>query len=325
MVLDVLDIYKKIYEEILAIPIIKGIKSELGKLPGALYSTSLETISPINGVGVEAACSHNLGQNIAKQYEIYFQNQKHSKELAWQTTWEFSIKAIGLILLVHGDNRGAILPPKIAPVQVVLIPQYTRPFDKDKIVNKFKEIIQAINIEGLLTKIDDRTAFTPVWKHNYWEMKGVPIRIELGMKEMATEEVIFARRDIIDKKAVKWTELKKLIPETLDDIHKKMYENAKKAMTDTIVTISTWEQCMHYLKKGKACLAPWCRNTECENHARKMSKAELSKEAGINVGQSQEFISIFNIPFDSDFVITGSRCFACEMPALCNSLWGRIY
>lgn len=257
MVLDVLDIYKKIYEEILAVPVIKGIKSEERKLPGALYTTNIETINPANGKGIEAACSHNLGQNMAKLYEIYFQNQKHSKELAWQTFWNLSIKAVGIIVLVHGDDKGVILPPRIAPIQVVLIPSYSKPFERDKLTIKLKEIAQDLQSTGILTKVDERVGHNSNWKHYNWEVKGVPLRIELGLKEQASECVILTRRDTGEKKTVKWIALKKEVNDLLELIQKQMLENAKKAMAESIINVTTWEQCMYYLKKGKSCLAPW--------------------------------------------------------------------
>jgi prolyl-tRNA synthetase len=217
MVMDMLEVYKKCYEELLAIPVIKGKKSEEEKFPGALYTTSVETIIPSNGRGVQAATSHNLGQNFSKMFEIYFENEKKERELVWQTSWGFTTRSIGIMILMHGDDKGAIIPPRVAPIQAVVIPIFYKDLQENaKITAKISEIDEMLKSVGVRTKVDDRDIYTPGWKYNHWELKGVPLRIEFGMKDYNNSSVFVARRDTGEKVSIKWENLKKEIPAILE-------------------------------------------------------------------------------------------------------------
>jgi prolyl-tRNA synthetase len=257
MVQDMLEEYKKCYEDILAIPVIKGIKSEEEKFPGALYTTSVETILPSNGRGVQAATSHQLGQNFSKMFEIYFENEKGEKDLVWQTSWGFTTRSIGIMVLMHGDDKGVVLPPKVAPIQVVMVPIFYKTEEREKVLAKLAEIESELRSVGVRTKIDDRTLYTPGYKFNHWELKGVPLRIELGMKDYAKSEVRLVKRLNGEKTQIGWANLKKDIPELLEQVQKAMLEKAKKGLNDCIIKATNWEQFMQTINQRKACMTPW--------------------------------------------------------------------
>ena len=325
MVQDMLEVYRKVYEEVLAIPVIKGIKSEEEKFPGALYTTSVETILPSNGRGVQAATSHNLGQNFSKMFEIYFENEKHEKELVWQTSWGFTTRSIGIMVLMHGDDKGVVLPPRVAPTQAVLIPIFYKPEDNDKICAKLKElevILQDVNVR---TKVDDRTIYTPGWKFNHWELKGVPLRIELGMKDYEKSSVFVARRDTGEKVSIKWENIKKEIPELLEKIQNDMLNRAKKAVQDCIIKVSNWELFMQSLNQRKSCMAPWCKTEDCEKKIKERSIVESKEIAKTDPSILTGSVKTLNLPFDTEAILPGEKCFACDKPAACRALWGRSY
>ncbi len=257
MVRDILDVYKNVYEELLAIPVIQGVKSEEEKFPGALYTTSVETLIPANGRGVQAATSHNLGQNFSKIFDIYFESEKGDRELVWQTSWGFTTRSIGIMVLIHGDDKGMIIPPRVAPIQVVMVPIFYSADEKDKLNAKLREIDAELQNAGIRTKTDDRTIYRPGWKFNYWELKGIPLRVEIGMKDYATSSVSVVRRDTGEKIQVPWTALKQAIPALLETVQKNMLEKARKAIQDCIVKAFNWEQFMQLLNQRKACMTPW--------------------------------------------------------------------
>lgn len=182
--LCILDFYRRAYEEILAIPVVKGKKSELEKFPGGDYTTTVETMIPENGRAVQGATSHYLGQNFAKMAKIIFENAEREKEFAYQTSWGFTTRSIGVCVLFHGDDKGLVLPPKVAKVQVVVVPLFFKEVDVQTSKNKASEIGKMLRAGGIRTYVDDDDHYNPGWKFNHWELKGVPIRIEVGPKEI---------------------------------------------------------------------------------------------------------------------------------------------
>ncbi len=257
LVLDTLDIYKKLCEDLLALPVTKGISTESERSVGAMYSTALEVILPVAGRGMRAAAAHNMGQNAATKFGIRFQSAKHVRELAWLTVWTFSFRALGLMLMVHGDDKGIVLPPKIAPVQVMMIPAPGKAEERDKIVAKLKEIENELSSVKVRCKIDVQPDCTAQWKHNLWEVKGVPLRVELSGKDLLAGEVSLVRRDTDEKVQVKWGCLKETIQTALAEEQKAMFESAKKRAAETVVNVMSWEQCKYYINQRKVCVAPW--------------------------------------------------------------------
>ena len=260
--LDILDVYKKMYEDLLAIPVIKGIKTEADKFADSMYSTVLECIIPLAGKGSRVAVSHNLGQHLAKKFDIYYHSKNHTKELVWQTSWGLSSRAIGMLALIHGDDKGIVLPPSIAPLQVVMVPLYGRMDEKEKVLEKIKAIADEMEKSGIRCKIDERV-LQSVLKHAQWEAKGVPLRMELDYKGYCEGEVMIVRRDSSEKMQVKWEKLKGVVLGLLDQMQKAIFLKAKKQVADTIVSVINWEQCKYYLNQQKICMAPWyCETRE---------------------------------------------------------------
>lgn len=278
-VMEMLEAYKKCYEELLAVPVVKGVKSEEEKFPGALYTTSLETVIPSNGRGVQACTSHNLGQNFSKMFDIYYENEKCEKELVWQTSWGFTTRSIGIIILMHGDDKGLILPPRVAPIQVAMVPIHYSNEERDKLIAKLKEIQNTLEAVGVRCKVDDRTMYRPGWKYNYWELKGVPLRVEFGKKELEGNVVTLVRRDTGEKIKMPIADLTKGVPTLLEKFQADLYARAQKNMNDVIVKADNWKDFIKNVNSRKACLTPWCKNEKCEQKVKLDSKNAAAEDA----------------------------------------------
>jgi len=326
MVLDILDLYKKTCEDLLGIPVIKGLKSESEKFPDCMYTTALLSVIPANGKGTKVAVSHNLGQYYAKKYGIYYHNNKKAKELAWQTSWGFSFRSIGIMILMHGDNKGLILPPKISALHLVIIPVYHRLDEKDKIQKRCKELeLYFSKYPEIHIKIDDRKEVLPQIRHSYWEVKGVPLRAELTMKEYNENSLLIIRRDNDCKITAKITELQKIIQNELENMQITLFTKAKKNMSESIMNCKTWEQCSYYFVQKKACIAPWCRSADCEKKM-KAQTAELCKKLDpFGLPAFPGIVKVLLIPFDVEPVNSGDRCIVCLKQAHCLALWGISY
>ena len=192
-VTDILELYKKTVEEELAIPVITGKKSEKEKFVGAVYTLTMESLMP-DGKALQMGTSHFLGQNFSKPFELKYADKENVESYAWQTSWGVSWRLIGGMIMVHGDDRGLVLPPRVAPIQVIIIPIYYSDEDKGKIEKISKEIEEKLKDAKIRVQVDNREQLTPGFKFNEWEMKGIPLRIEIGPKDLEKNQVTFARR-----------------------------------------------------------------------------------------------------------------------------------
>ncbi|MBN2367934.1 proline--tRNA ligase, partial [Candidatus Woesearchaeota archaeon] len=236
-VLEILEYYRQTFEDVLAIPVIPGKKTNIEKFAGADYSTALETFLPVKKA-IQGATSHSLGQNFSKAFDISFIDDSGEKKHGWQNSWGFTTRSIGIMIIMHGDDKGLVLPPRVAPIKAVIVPIL---FDKtkDKVLKKAKELKKTLSKHEVM--LDDREGYTPGWKYNEWELKGVPLRIELGPKDIDNKQVVVVRRDTGKKETVKWTQLKKKVDELLEDIQKSMYKKAKKNIEESIVRVKDWK------------------------------------------------------------------------------------
>lgn len=260
--LKILDMYKEFAENLLAIPVIVGRKSEAQKFPGAVHTYTIEALMS-NGWALQAGTSHNLGQHFAKVFDIKYLDQNQQQQYVWQTSWGVSTRLVGGVIMTHGDNSGLILPPKIAPIQAIIVPII---FDKSR-----SEVLEKVNqhISSLSDKVrveaDLRDEYTPGWKFNEWELKGVPIRIEVGPRDVKNEQAVVVRRDTREKTIVKEMELKETIVKMLDDIQNNLFQRAKEfrdCHTYDVDNFSTFESIM---KEGRGFIrANWCGSNECE-------------------------------------------------------------
>ncbi len=269
-VYDILGVYKRIFEELFAVPVFEGRKSENEKFAGAEFTTSVEAFLP-SGKAIQGATSHHLGQNFSKAFNISFLNQSGEHEFVWQNSWGITTRSIGIMVMVHSDDKGLVLPPKVASTQVVIVPIL---FDdsKKKVLAKCSDIVK--HLEGLAVYVDDRDSYTPGWKFNEWEMKGVPIRLELGPKDLAKNQVILVRRDTGEKAAVKISALKKVIPEVLESIQDSLFRKAKKILKDSVVEVSTFKEFLAALEARKIVKAKWCGEPKCEEMIKEKTGAK---------------------------------------------------
>ena len=261
-VMYILDVYKRLLEDYLAIPVLIGTKSEKEKFAGALYTVTLEAMMP-DGKALQMGTSHNLGQNFSKPFGISFIDENEKKQFVWQTSWGVSTRLLGALIMVHGDDKGLVLPPKVAPIHAVVVPIYYKK-SKETVLKKARELKSKLEKGGLTVELDDREIYTPGWKFNEWEMKGVPVRIEIGPKDVEKKRVILVRRDDNRKKPVSEENLEKEIDVLLEDIQKTMFKKAKKFLEKSTVEVKSYEEFKKRIKKGGFVRAFWCGSSECE-------------------------------------------------------------
>jgi len=273
-VTDILELYKKTVEEELAIPVITGKKSEKEKFVGAVYTFTMESLMP-DGKALQMGTSHFLGQNFSKPFELKYADKENVESYAWQTSWGVSWRLIGGMIMVHGDDRGLVLPPRVAPIQVIIIPIYYSDEDKEKIQTISKEIEEKLKNAEIRVQVDNREQLTPGFKFNDWEMKGIPLRIEIGPKDLEKNQVTFARRHNRQKDDQVISGLVERVISELDKIHQDMFSDAKKILEDRTVEVDTYDDFKNELEKGRLIKAPICDNPECEEKIKEETSADV--------------------------------------------------
>ncbi len=303
-VLKILEIYKNTVEEELAIPVITGKKSEKEKFVGAVYTTTMESIMP-DGKALQMGTSHFLGQNFSKPFEVKFADKDNIEHFAWQTSWGVSWRLIGAMIMVHGDDQGLVLPPKVAPTQIVIVPIYNNDEDKKRILDKAGEIKQDLESKQIRIHIDDRKEMSPGFKFNDWEMKGVPLRIEIGPKDMDKQKILIAKRYNKEKTNLGFDEISK-IEEILEEIQSKMLEKAREQARLNTVDITDYKEFKEKISIGGFFNAPWCGNQECEE--------KIKEETGADIRV---------IPFDKED--NTKNCIYCNEKSISIPIFARGY
>jgi len=303
-VMKILEIYKKTVEEELAIPVITGKKSEKEKFVGAVYTTTMESIMP-DGKALQMGTSHFLGQNFSKPFEVKFADKDNVEHFAWQTSWGVSWRLIGAMIMIHGDDQGLVLPPKIAPMQVVIVPIYKNDEGKDKVLPKVEEIRKILESKEIRVHVDDRSELSPGYKFNDWELKGVPIRIEIGPKDIEKQSVVIAKRYNREKSSLGFTEIEK-IPTILDEIQNDMLKTAREQTKTNTIDISDYTEFKSKIEKGGFFSAPWCGKLECEE--------KIKEETGADIRV---------IPFGSEN--TDTKCMYCQEQSTVIPIFARGY
>jgi prolyl-tRNA synthetase len=326
-VLQILDIYRRVYEDLLAVPVVKGQKSEKEKFAGGLYTTTIEAYIPTNGRAIQAATSHCLGQNFAKMFHIEFESLRGDKQLAWQNSWGLTTRTIGVMVMVHGDDKGLVLPPRIAPIQVVIVPIHFAKEDNSTIDNKAAELLEQLKAAGVRAHLDNRDNYNPGWKYNHWELKGVPIRLELGPKDVAAGHTVASRRDTSAKETIKFTDLTARVQAILADVQSSLFSKARDNRDSHMTTVTKWEQFVPALDAKNICLCAWCDNTSCEDDVKRRSAEESLKskgeeETGFRLTGAAKTLCK---PFEQKELPEGTKCFACDQPAKKWTLFGRSY
>ncbi len=273
-VMEILKIYKKTIEEEIAVPVVTGKKSEKDKFVGAVYTVTLESLMP-DGKALQMGTSHFLGQNFSKPFDVKYLDENNVETFAWQTSWGISWRLIGGMIMTHSDDKGLVLPPKLAPIQVVIIPIYYSKEDRGKIVQEAKKIQDVLTDVEIRTQLDDRDHVTPGFKFHDWELKGIPIRIEIGPKDVAKNQVVMARRYNQTKDSISIDKLSGAIAAELENIQQQMFDAAKKILDERISAVSQYEQFKAELENGKMLSCSWCGKQECEDKIKEETGAEL--------------------------------------------------
>lgn len=264
-VMLILDIYRQLIEEELAVPVLAGYKSEREKFVGAVYTTTLEAMMP-DGKAMQMGTSHNLGQNFSKPFEIKYLGKDEQTHYAWTTSWGVSWRLISAIIMLHGDDRGLVIPPKIAPVQVVVIPIYYKEQDAEVIARKASATADMLVEAGIEARVDDRDQYTPGWKFNEWEMKGVPVRIEIGPRDVEKKQVTVVRRDTGAKTTANDEAMVSEVGRCLDQIQNDLYARAKSGLESFLKQANNYEQLKTTLQeRGGFVRACWCGGQDCED------------------------------------------------------------
>lgn len=326
-VLDILEFYRYVYEDILAVPVTKGRKTEMEKFAGASYTTTVEAYIAANGRAIQAATSHSLGTNFSKIFKIEYENA-NKKHLGWQNSWGLSTRSIGVAIMVHGDNKGLRVPPRAAPIQVVIV-YIPRGQLTEKLRTKAEEIRDTLVAAGIRVEIDGRKQ-KPGWKYNYWELRGIPIRFELGGRDLEKEAVMACRRDTGEKKSMPWEGIVDSTKTLLDDIHQSLYDSAKALKTEHTKQCTTFQEFLGFLNQGNICLVPFCCTEACEKNVKKRSATEsvghASDEGFGLTGAAKSLCVPFDQPSDLSEDANKTPCFGeCGADAVSWCLYGRSY
>jgi prolyl-tRNA synthetase len=300
---EILGIYKKTTEDLLALPGLMGRKTDKEKFAGAMFSASIEHLMP-DGIAIQGPDFHHDGQNFAKAFDITFLDKEKKKQYAWQNTWAITTREIGVMIAVHGDDKGLVLPPRVAPIQVVIVPIYDSK-TREEILKEAKEIEKKIKTE-FRTKLDDREEFSPGFKYNEWELKGVPIRVEIGPKDVKNKQVVLVRRDTNKKEIVKVDNIISKLKEMIDDIHKSMFNKALDFLKSNTHKVKTYDEFKKVIKKGGIIQSCWCGERKCEDKVKEDTGAK-----------------IINIPFEQEKVFCD--CIVCGKKAKLVANFAKSY
>lgn len=269
-----LEIYAKFAEEWMAMPVVKGNKTESERFAGALDTLCIEAMMQ-DGKALQAGTSHFLGQNFAKAFDVKFATKEGGKELVWATSWGVSTRLMGALIMTHSDDAGLVLPPKLAPIEVVIVPIYKGQDQMEEIVGKCREIETSLRAAGIRVKLDDDDAKRSGWKFAEYELKGVPLRIAVGPRDLEKGTCEFARRDTRTKSFEPLEGLADLVRSTLDSIQSDIFSAAKSRLTDNTVEADTWEDFKSYIKDGKFVMAHWDGTAETEDLISQQTKASI--------------------------------------------------
>jgi len=304
-VLLILNYYDYILQKLLAIPTLTGRKTDKEKFVGAVYTNTLESLMP-DGKALQMATSHNLGQNFSKPFEIRFLGRDSKQYFAWQTSWGISWRVIGALIMIHGDNKGLILPPNIAPIQLVIVPIFKNK-ERDLVIEESKKLLVELNNLGFRVVFDDREGYTAGWKFNDWEVKGVPLRINIGLRDINNKNIEIVRRDTGEKYIIKRETCIKSVDFYLHEIQKSLLDKAKKIQDNNILKVSNYNEMKKILnEKGGFILADWCEKEECEN--------SIKNETGADIRL---------IPFEK--YISDNKCIYCNEQSKKTVIFAKSY
>ena len=302
--MKILNVYRDFIENDMAIPVIAGRKTEREKFAGALRTYTVEALMG-DRRALQAGTSHNLGQHFARVFDITFLDQDDRLKYVWQTSWGVSTRLIGALIMVHGDDRGLVLPPRMAPVQAVIVPIITKKA-REKVLAAVHAIADRLKPLVRL-ELDDREEYSPGWKYNQWEMKGVPLRIEVGPRDLEKEQAVLVRRDSGGKEFVSIDRLPERLPELLETMQKDLFQRALKFREEHTRYGEDYGEFLEIMESQRGLFRTgWCGSPECELKAKEESKA-----------------TIRCIPFGEDN--RAGRCLVCGEQAAKTVYFARAY
>jgi len=269
-----LDTYAKFAEEWMAVPVIKGSKTQSERFAGAEDTLCIEALMQ-DGKALQAGTSHFLGQNFAKSFDVQFTNKSGELEYAWATSWGVSTRLMGALIMAHSDDSGLVLPPKLAPIQVVIVPIYKNPEDLSQITARIEPLMAKLRDLGISVKFDDDDQQRSGWKFAEYELKGVPVRIGLGMRDLENGTAEVARRDLLTKETVRFEDLSIHIPTLLEQIQTNIFERATKFRNSNTFSVDTWYEFEKQIESGGFVLAHWDGSPETEESIKQATKATI--------------------------------------------------
>ncbi|OGD26193.1 MAG: proline--tRNA ligase [Candidatus Aminicenantes bacterium RBG_13_63_10] len=304
--LDILDIYREFVETELAVPTIRGRKTEWDKFAGAVETYSLEALMA-DGKALQMGTSHHLGQNFSKVFNIRFEDRNQALQFVWQTSWGVSTRLIGSVVMVHGDDSGLRIPPAVAPVQVVIVPISMGNW-KETVLPVAKKIEDDLRRAGVRVTLDDREEFTPGWKFSDWEMRGVPLRLEVGPRDIKEHKAVAVRRDVRGKASLPLAGLSESVNRLLAEIQSGLLEQARDFLRDNTRVTDDYGEFKRLIDERRGfILSPWCGARECEE------KVKQETAASIRV-----------LPLDTDRG-PGGVCLACGRKSESRAFFARAY
>lgn len=297
-----LNIYSDVIEKLLAIPVLKGRKTPKEQFAGADSTYTVETMT-YDGRALQAGTSHYFGQNFTKPFEIKFQNREGKEEYAYQTSWGISTRLIGALIMAHGDNRGLKLPPKVAPIQAVIVPIAQH---KEGVLEKVTSIYNNLN-KNYRMKLDDRDNYSTGFKYNDWEMRGVPVRIEIGPRDLENNQAVLVRRDNGEKEIVELSNLNERLGSLLEEIQNSMFNECLKRMEEKTTIAYTLDEMLESLEKNQGFIKTmWCGDVACEDKVKEVTGAHSRC-----------------MPFEQEQL--ADICPVCGKKATKMVIWGRQY
>lgn len=327
-VLQILDLYARVYEDLLAIPVVKGRKTEKEKFAGGDYTTTVEAFISASGRAIQGATSHHLGQNFSKMFEIVFEDPKTpgEKQYAFQNSWGLTTRTIGVMTMVHGDNMGLVLPPRVACVQIIVIPcgitNTLAEADRDALLQKCNQYLKRLLNVDIRARTDLRDNYSPGWKFNHWELKGVPIRLEVGPRDMKSNQFVAVRRDTGEKLTIAEDQAETKLKDILEEIHTNLYSRALRDLTTHMVVTDSMEEFQNQLDTGKIVQIPFCGEIDCEDWIKKTTARDQDLEPGAPSMGAKSLC----IPFKPLRELQpGTKCVCGKNPAKHYTLFGRSY
>ncbi|KAM3722197.1 Bifunctional glutamate/proline--tRNA ligase [Dirofilaria immitis] len=327
-VFKILDLYAQIYTDLLAIPVIKGRKTEKEKFAGGDFTTTVEAYVPVNGRGIQGATSHHLGQNFSKMFDISFEDPNGSGKIyAWQNSWGLSTRTIGALVMIHGDNCGLVLPPRVAAIQMIIVPvginAQTKDEQKAVLIEKAKEINDVLVNAGIRAELDVRDHISPGWKFNHWELKGVPVRIEIGPKDLANSQVTCVVRYSGEKEIIPINDLAPKCKDMLEKIHSSMYNRILETRESHTKIVMEWNDFRSLLDQKFILLSPFCGRVECEDEIKKDSMRDEQNDPHAPAMGAKTLC----IPFEQPDISLPTKCINknCSEKPQFFALFGRSY